>query len=467
MVAGGHNLAYQWFGGAGPALVFLHEGLGSIRQWRDFPQKVAEATGCRALVYDRYGYGNSDVLQEPRVGVRFMHDGALKELPALLAALNIENPILVGHSDGASIALIHAGQLTRCAASRSWRPHVFIEEFNLASIRKIAASFRNERPEGGRLGKYHRDPREDVPPVGGRLAGPGIPATGTSRNTCRASAARCWRSRARRTNTAPWRSWSAIARQVNGPCELLTAEAHAATRRSRTSRKRFWSRFRISSGTCLNRTARADFRIIALVALAHGLSHFFQIATAVLFPLIKDDLGVSYVALGGTVALYYVVSGICQTLAGFAVDRYGARRVLFLGLALATAGARARGTRAQLPDARARRAGRRRRQQRLPPGATSRSSTRACARSASATPSAGTASPATSATPRRPSTASRWRPRSAGAARCSARRDRRGGDRGARAATGTPSTWSRPTAGARRGTAASPPTCACSPRRRC
>ena len=73
--------------------------------------------------------------------------------------------------------------------------------------------------------------------------------------------------------------------------------------------------------------------------MAHGISHFFQIATAVVFPLIKDDLGVSYVALGGTVALYYVVSGICQTLAGFAVDRWGARRMLFLGLSLAVAGA--------------------------------------------------------------------------------------------------------------------------------
>ncbi len=80
-------------------------------------------------------------------------------------------------------------------------------------------------------------------------------------------------------------------------------------------------------------------RTISLVALAHGLSHFFQISTAVVFPLIKDDLGVSYVALGGTVALYYIVSGIFQTIAGFAVDRYGARRVLFLGLALSTAGA--------------------------------------------------------------------------------------------------------------------------------
>jgi MFS family permease len=75
------------------------------------------------------------------------------------------------------------------------------------------------------------------------------------------------------------------------------------------------------------------------VALAHGLSHFFQIATAVVFPLIKDDLGVTYVELGGTVALYYVVSGICQTAAGFAVDRLGARRVLFFGLLMSIAGA--------------------------------------------------------------------------------------------------------------------------------
>ncbi|HTP61493.1 MAG TPA: MFS transporter [Burkholderiales bacterium] len=84
---------------------------------------------------------------------------------------------------------------------------------------------------------------------------------------------------------------------------------------------------------------KTDIRTISLVALAHGLSHFFQIATAVVFPLIKADLDVSYAALGGTVALYYTVSGVCQTLAGFAVDRFGARRVLFFGLALSTAGA--------------------------------------------------------------------------------------------------------------------------------
>ena len=84
---------------------------------------------------------------------------------------------------------------------------------------------------------------------------------------------------------------------------------------------------------------KTDVRTIGLVALAHGLSHFFQIATAVVFPLIKDDLGVSYTALGATVALYYTMSGIFQTVSGFAVDRLGARRVLFFGLVLSAAGA--------------------------------------------------------------------------------------------------------------------------------
>ena len=87
------------------------------------------------------------------------------------------------------------------------------------------------------------------------------------------------------------------------------------------------------------RALEQDARIIGLVALAHGLSHFYQIATAVLFPMIRSDLGVSYAALGATTAAFYVVSGICQTLAGFAVDRFGARRVLFAGLALCVAGA--------------------------------------------------------------------------------------------------------------------------------
>src|SRR4051795_5152988 len=100
--AAGRSLAYEWIGEArpgSPTVVFLHEGLGSIRQWRDFPARVAQATGCRALVYDRYGYGQSDVLKESKRNVRFMHSEALSSLPEFLKALKIENPILVGHSD--------------------------------------------------------------------------------------------------------------------------------------------------------------------------------------------------------------------------------------------------------------------------------------------------------------------------------------------------------------------------------
>jgi MFS family permease len=85
-------------------------------------------------------------------------------------------------------------------------------------------------------------------------------------------------------------------------------------------------------------TLRRDVKVIGLIAVAHGLSHFYQLVIAVMFPLIKEDLGVSYAALGAATAVYYTVSGICQTLAGFAVDRYGARRVLLLGLGLCSLG---------------------------------------------------------------------------------------------------------------------------------
>jgi len=85
-------------------------------------------------------------------------------------------------------------------------------------------------------------------------------------------------------------------------------------------------------------TLRQDVKVISLIAVAHGLSHFYQLVIAVLFPLIKEDLGVSYAALGVATAVYYTVSGICQTLAGFAVDRFGARRVLLIGLALCSLG---------------------------------------------------------------------------------------------------------------------------------
>ena len=158
--AAGRSLNFEWAGSGGrDTLVFLHEGLGSIRQWRDFPLKVSEGIGCRSLVYDRYGYGHSDILAESRRDVHFMHDEALRALPELLAALKIENPILIGHSDGASIALIHAGGGFAVKAVVAMAPHAFIEPLCLNSILQIKESF-EKSDLAGKFGKYHRDARK-------------------------------------------------------------------------------------------------------------------------------------------------------------------------------------------------------------------------------------------------------------------------------------------------------------------
>src|SRR6185295_14428350 len=141
IAAAGRRLEYEMLDGSEPPLVFLHEGLGSIRQWRDFPAKLAAATRRRALIYDRYGYGQSEVLAEPRRPVQFMHDEGLLALPELLRRLKIREPILVGHSDGASIALIHAGAGHAVRAVVAMAPHVFIEPVCLSSIRKATAVF--------------------------------------------------------------------------------------------------------------------------------------------------------------------------------------------------------------------------------------------------------------------------------------------------------------------------------------
>src|SRR5256885_15960074 len=161
LTAAGHSVHYEWIeGDAGrPPLVFLHEGLGSIRQWRDFPASVAAASGCRALVYDRYGYGQSDVLAESRRTVRFMHDEALTALPQFFESLRIENPVLIGHSDGASIALIHAGAGHDVRGVVAMAPHVFIEPLCLNSI-VIAAQQFEATDFGEKLGRYHRDARK-------------------------------------------------------------------------------------------------------------------------------------------------------------------------------------------------------------------------------------------------------------------------------------------------------------------
>ena len=161
VTAAGHKLEYELIQAADeskPTLVFLHEGLGSMRQWRDFPLRVARATGCAALVYSRYGYGHSDVLEEPRRSVRFMHEEALEALPEVLAETGIRAPVLVGHSDGASIAIIYAGAGHPVRALALMAPHVFVEEVCIRSIEQAKREFEStDLPH--KLGRYHRDPR--------------------------------------------------------------------------------------------------------------------------------------------------------------------------------------------------------------------------------------------------------------------------------------------------------------------
>src|SRR3954466_15053660 len=123
----------------GPTLVFLHEGLGSAGLWRDFPDKLAEAPGLGAFVYSRAGYGASDPAPMPRP-VRYMHDEA-ELLPEILAAAGIGDPLLVGHSDGASIALIHAGSGGKARGLVLEAPHVFTEEMGLRSIAEARAAY--------------------------------------------------------------------------------------------------------------------------------------------------------------------------------------------------------------------------------------------------------------------------------------------------------------------------------------
>jgi pimeloyl-ACP methyl ester carboxylesterase len=138
-----------------PVLVFLHEGLGSVSMWRDFPEKAAQAAGCGALVYSRYGHGGSDVLREPRA-VDYMHFEALEALPELLDKLGIESPVLVGHSDGGSIALLYAAACEGVEGLVLMAPHVFVEDISVRSIAEAKATFENtDLPH--KLGRHHAD----------------------------------------------------------------------------------------------------------------------------------------------------------------------------------------------------------------------------------------------------------------------------------------------------------------------
>jgi len=140
--------------GTEPPAVFLHEGLGSIELWRSFPDDVRAATGRRAIVFSRPGYGHSTPVPPPWP-VSYMHHQALVVLPALLSRLGVTRPVLVGHSDGASIAVIHAGAGHAVAGLVLMAPHVFVEEQSIAGIEAARDVYESSlRP---RLAKYHDD----------------------------------------------------------------------------------------------------------------------------------------------------------------------------------------------------------------------------------------------------------------------------------------------------------------------
>ena len=146
-----------------PLVVFLHEGLGSLAMWKDFPQRLCDAAGCRGLVYSRPGYGRSTPrAAEEAWGLDFMHRQAHEVLPALLAALGVDAkadpPWLFGHSDGGSIALLYAARfVNRVAGAIVVAPHILVEDLSVASIEQARTAYRDTDLRQ-RLARYHDDP---------------------------------------------------------------------------------------------------------------------------------------------------------------------------------------------------------------------------------------------------------------------------------------------------------------------
>jgi pimeloyl-ACP methyl ester carboxylesterase len=158
------KIEYAWISkdASAPLIVFLHEGLGSLRMWRNFPTRLCAATGCRGLLYSRSGYGESSPLWPTHAWPpHFMHIEATELLPRLMDALGIDTksnpPILFGHSDGASIALIYASASPdRLAGLIVEAPHVLVEELTVTSI-AAAKQKATETDLLTKLGKYHRN----------------------------------------------------------------------------------------------------------------------------------------------------------------------------------------------------------------------------------------------------------------------------------------------------------------------
>jgi len=156
----GLKIEWQEWPGASdelPPIVLLHEGLGCVALWGQFPEKLALTTGCRVIAYSRPGYGRSDPYPNPRT-VRYLHNEAEVILPEVLAKLGIHRPLLVGHSDGGSIALIFASLFPHIPSGLVvMAPHEFVEEVTLEGLRKARQAWQHTAWRE-RLGRYHTDP---------------------------------------------------------------------------------------------------------------------------------------------------------------------------------------------------------------------------------------------------------------------------------------------------------------------
>ena len=157
------RIEHAWVGvddKAAPLLVFLHEGLGSLAMWKDFPQQLCDAARCRGLVYSRPGYGRSTPrAAEEAWGLDFMHRQAFEVLPALLEAVGVQDRYwLLGHSDGGSIALLHAARYTlQVAGAIVVAPHILVEDLSVTSIAKARDAY-EQTDLRQRLARYHDDP---------------------------------------------------------------------------------------------------------------------------------------------------------------------------------------------------------------------------------------------------------------------------------------------------------------------
>jgi pimeloyl-ACP methyl ester carboxylesterase len=141
-------------------LVFLHEGLGCVRFWRDLPARLTRQTGRAAVVFDRRGYGRSSPCGEPR-RIDYLHVEAHRYLPALLDRLAIPRAVLIGHSDGGTIALLFGAKFPqRCAGIVTEAAHVFVDKTTLAGTRAAAAAYRGKLRS--RLKRYHGDQTDAV-----------------------------------------------------------------------------------------------------------------------------------------------------------------------------------------------------------------------------------------------------------------------------------------------------------------